>query len=125
MKRAIFQNIKTVPYESGDVIDRANYLSLIFAAAIVTAGKLTLTVTHSDDGATFTPAKDTRLEANDSGTVTTGGVISIDAVGAGDLINVDIDLVGCKQFVKIAVSGTAEEDATYAYTLGDAQYAPV
>jgi hypothetical protein len=126
MKRALFQNVKVAPYASGGVIDHNNFLSLILAAQIATAGTLTLTVTHADapDG-TFIPAPDMRLEANDRGTFTTNGVITIDPVNVGDLVNVDIDLVGSKQYLQIAISGSAAVDAVFAYAIGDAQYAPV
>lgn len=123
MKRELFQNVLVSPYTSGDTIERQNFLSCVFGAAVTAAGKLTLTVTHSDDGSTFEAATDMRLEANDKGTFTTGGVINVD-VEAGDTVNVDIDLVGSKQYIAIAVSGAAAAGATIAYVLGDLRYAP-
>ena len=126
MKRAIFENVLVTPYTAGAVIDRSNFLSAIAAASVTAAGDLTLTVTHCDtaDG-TFVPANDMRLEANDRGTFTEDGVITVEGLAANDLANVDIDLVGSKQFIKIAFSGSAAAGAAYAYALGDAQYAPV
>jgi len=125
MKRALLQNVKVSPYTGGAAIDKNNFLSAIFAASVTTAGALTLTVTHCDTASgAFTPAADTRLEANVKGTKTTNGVISL-TVTANSLVNVDIDLVGCKQFVKIAASGAAATGATFAYALGDPAYAPV
>lgn len=43
-------------------------------------------------------------------------------VNAGDLANMDIDLIGCKEYVKITV--TTNATATYALTLGDPAQAP-
>jgi hypothetical protein len=120
MKRALFQNVQVTPYNSSDIIDRNNFLSAIFGAAVSAAGTLTLVVTHSDDGVTFVPVTDMRLEAAPA-TITTNGTITVD-VAAPQLVNIDIDLVGCKQYVQFTASGVT---AAYAYALGDVQYAPV
>jgi len=126
MKRALFQNVRVAPYDSGEVIDRDNFLSATFAAQVAIPGDLTLTITHCDtEDGDFEPAADMRLEPNDKGTFTTDGVITIGPLDTGELANIDLDLVGCKQFIKIDVSGVASDDAFYAYVLGDAQYAPV
>ena len=126
MKRALFQNVTIAPYNTGAVIDRNNFLSAIVAAAVAEPGDLILTVTHSDtETGTFEPAADMRLEANDKGTFTVDGKITVPDLSEGDLANVEIDLVGCKRFIKIAAAGEAAEDAALAYALGDAQYTPV
>jgi len=126
MKRALFQNVITAPIATGEVIDRDNFLSAILAAKVAAPGDLSLSVTHCDtaDGE-FEKATDLRLEPNDKGTFTVDGEITVVGLAAGDLANIDVDLVGCKRFVKIAASGAAAEDALFAYALGDAQYAPV
>lgn len=123
MKRELLQNVKVAPFTSGAVIDRGNFLSAIVAAAVATAGKMTITVTHSDavDGP-FEAATDARL-APDEGKIE-NGVVEL-TVEVGDNVNLDLDIVGCKQFIKVDVTGAAATNATYAYALGDPQYAPV
>ncbi len=123
MKRELIQNTKVAPYANGDVIDRRGFLSAIFAATIATNGDLIITFTHSDgrDG-TYEPVSDEYVVV-DNGTAT-DGVVTI-TVSAGDTANVDIDLVGCKRYVKITASGAAATGATYAYAIGDPEYAPV
>ena len=125
MKRALLQNVKVAPYESGAVIDRQGFLSAIAAAEIATAGVLTLTVTHSDtSGGTYTAVKDTHILVDENSTIVTDGKIDLTAT-VGEVENVDLDLLGCKPFVKITASGTAATDAVLAYALGDPQIAPV
>ncbi|MCL2707356.1 MAG: hypothetical protein FWE97_04250, partial [Dehalococcoidia bacterium] len=95
MKRALFENVKVTPYTSGGVIDRANFLSLVVGVVIATAGTLTLTATECDaaDG-TFTAVKDTRPFVG----ADVGGALNV-PVAVGNVVNVDVDLVGLKQFV--------------------------
>lgn len=123
MKRELIQNTKVAPYTSGAVIDRLGFLSAIIAAAVGTAGDLTLTFTHSDtEDGTFEAVTDSYI-AVDNG-ATTGGVVTVPAE-AGDTVNVDIDLVGCKQFIKVDIAGDAATASTFAYALGDPANAPV
>ena len=122
MKRELLDNVKVAPYTSGAAIDRQNFLSAILAATVTVAGVLTLTITHSDDNAAFEPITDTRISP-ETGTIT-GGVINLN-VEAGEIVNVDLDLLGCKQYVKVTVSGAAAAGATFAYALGDPADAPV
>jgi hypothetical protein len=132
MKRALLQNVNVAPYESGDVIDRQNFLSMVLAAATIVADTLTLTIAHCDtsDG-TFETVTDTRVFPLENNTfqvvsgnkVIVPGVYDIQTM-ANAVLNVDIDLVGCKQFITITASGNAATDAVFAYVLGDPQYAP-
>ncbi|MEA4901861.1 hypothetical protein [Desulfitobacterium sp.] len=123
MKRELMENVKVAPYTSGAAIDRQNFLSAIVAAEVTAAGKLTLTVTHSDtEGGPFTAVADTHIAPSEG--KTTDGVVEL-TVAAGDKVNLDLDLVGCKKYIKVTASGAAASGATYAYALGDAQYAPV
>jgi len=134
MKRALLENVRVVPYEDGSVIDRQGFLSAIFAAAVSDDGTLTITVAHCDTAeGTFETATDTRiapLEVPTIGSVVGAvptiipGVYSVEAVD-GDIVNIDLDFVGCKQFVTITTSGDAATDALLAYALGDAEYTPV
>jgi hypothetical protein len=125
MKRALLENIKVAPLTSGATIDRLGFLSAIVGAEVTATGTLTLTVTHSDEeSGTFEPVTDTRLEATGLNRATTGGVINVEVEEAGT-VNVDLDLVGCKQFIQVAASGAAAAGAAFAIALGDAQTAPV
>lgn len=122
MKRTLLQNVKVQPYASGDVINRKGFLSAIIAATIATAGALTITITHSDDGTTFVPVTDKKVFPE---TDTTGGALTTEALEKDAIINVDIDLLGLKNFVKITASGTAATDTTFAVALGDSDAQPV
>lgn len=123
MKRNLLQNVKVQPYASGDVIERTGFLSGILGAKIGTTGTLTLTVTHCDtaDG-TFEAVPDERLFPDKK---ITGGVNNVEGLTADDIVNIDVDLVGCKNFVKITASGTAATSTTFALALGDAAVQPV
>lgn len=118
MKRELINNTKVIPYTSGAVVDRGGFLSAILAANVSAAGTLTVAVTHSDTATgTFVPVPDEFI---------TLGENAVDVpVAAGDIANFDIDLVGCKQFVKITVTAGGSAAATYAVALGDPQVAPV
>lgn len=118
MKRELVQNVKAIPYTNGDVIDREGFLSAVVAVSAAADGKMELKVTHSDtaDG-TFVDVTDTRLVVE--------GKAEVDGLKANDIANFDIDLVGCKQFIKVTVSGTASEGAACAVVLGDPAQAPV
>lgn len=123
MKRELMQNVKVAPYTSGAAIDRQNFLSGIVAVKVATAGALTLTVTHCDtEGGAYEAVKDSFI-APTEGAVTNGAVAL--TVKVGDKVNLDLDLVGCKRYIKVTASGAAAADATYATALGDAQNTPV
>lgn len=134
MKRELIENVKVMPYTSAAVIDRDGFLSGIFAASIgtitgsPTAAKLGIAITECDtSGGTYAAVKDTH--------VIVGGEdeweIDLDATTPALDINVDLDLVGCKRFVKITATVTLTGGTTpsstnaYAIALGDAQITPV
>jgi len=129
MKRNLLQNVKTVPHYIGTAIDRQGFLSAVLGASITAAGVLTLTITHCDTATgTFTAPTDTMIAPKEKPTLDAQGnivpgVYNINAEAG--LLNIDIDLVGLKRFVTIAISGTASVGASYAYVLGDAEYQPV
>lgn len=122
MKRALLQNVKVQPYTSGAVIDKTRFLSAILGAVIGTAGTLTITATHSDDGTTFEPVTDKLVFPEKA---TTGGVFTTDTLEIGDIINIDVDFAGLKNFVKLTVSGAAAGSTTLALALGDKSEQPV
>lgn len=114
MKRELLENTKVFPYTGGAIIDRQNFLSAIVGAKATAAGKVTIAVTHCD-------TEDGEFVAVSDAYLTLGNPASV-SVAAGDVVNIDIDLVGCKRFIKIATSGAT---ATYAAVLGDAIISPV
>ena len=122
MKRNLFENIKVQPYTSGDAIEKTGFLSAILGGKIGTAGDLTLTITHSDDGTTYEAVTDERVfpEAK-----TEGGVLTIKNLAKDDVANIDIDLLGLKDYVKITASGAAAANTVLAIALGDAREQPV
>ena len=137
MKRAILKTVKVEPYTSGDAIDREGYLSAVLGvslgAATGTPTGITVKVTFTEcdtEGGSYTPVAD-KLVVPGKTTDDTGAV-TIEADPAGsELHNIDIDLVGCKQFIKATVAvectgGTSPScTATCAIALGDKNENPV
>lgn len=131
MKRELLENVKVQPYTSGDAIDREGYLSAVLGvslgAATSTSTGITVKVTFTEcdtEGGSYTPVAD-KLVVPGKTTDDTGAV-TIEADPAGsELHNIDIDLVGCKQFIKATVAvectgGTSPScTATCAIALGD------
>ena len=122
MKRELLQNVKVQPLTSGSAIDRTGFLSGIIGAVIGTAGALTLTITHSDDGNTFEDVTDKMVFPEKQ---TAGGAFTTEVLAQGDGVNIDIDFVGLKNFVKITASGTAATSTTLALAMGDKHVQPV
>ena len=122
MKRNLFENVRVQPYTSGSAINKLCFLSAIMGAFVGTAGDLTFTVTHSDDGTAFEAIADECVfpEAK-----TTGGIYTIKGLAKDDVINVDVDLLGLKDYIKITASGSAAGSTTLALALGDAEEMPV
>jgi hypothetical protein len=137
MKRELLENVKVQPYTSGDAIDREGYLSAVLGvslgAATGTPTGITVKVTFTEcdtESGSYTPVADKLVVP---GKTTDGtGAVTIEADPAGsELHNIDIDLVGCKQFIKatVAVECTGESTpsctATCAIALGDKNVQPV
>lgn len=122
MKRELLQNVKVQPYTSGDALDRTGFLSGVIGAVIGTAGELTLTVTHSDDNTTYVPVTDKLVFPDKQ---TEGGTFTTEELKVDDVVNIDIDLLGLKNFVKITASGAAASSTTLAVVLGDKHVQPV
>ena len=128
MKRNLFQNVLVMPCKSGDVIDREGYLSAVVGAVVSSGGSMTVTVEHSDDGETFVPVTDERVFTDQQ---TEGGkftfkepVAAEDEEGPVDttgVVNVEVDLLGLKQFVKLTVEGSD----SLAVVLSDSSVQPV
>lgn len=137
MKRELLENVKVQPYTSGDAIDREGYLSAVLGVSLGAATgaptgitvKVTFTECDTEDGS-YTPVAD-KLVVPGKTTDDTGAVtIEADPTGS-ELHNIDIDLVGCKQFIKatVAVECTGGSStsctATCAIALGDKNVQPV
>ena len=135
MKRELFDNVSVV-IGSGKAVDREGYLSAVFAASVgtitgsPTEAKLKLVVEHSDtaDG-TFEVVPDTKLEPEST---SADGVVKNIVVADNDVLQVNLDLLGCKRYIKVTptitfTGGTspAAADASYALVLGDPVIAPV
>lgn len=139
MKRNLLENIKAVPYSTGTAVDRLGFLSAVLGINIATVDAnaiATVTVTDCDtENGTFEAVSDTRIFLDE--TVVTrdseGRFIKSSVsvpVSASELVNIDIDLVGCKQYVKVAVDyaangAAATASATYVLSLGDSGSTPV
>lgn len=137
MKRELLENVKVQPYTSGDAIDREGYLSAVLGvslgAATGTPTGITVKVTFTEcdtKNGSYTPVAD-KLVVPGKTTDDTGAV-TIEANPAGsELHNIDIDLVGCKQFIKATVAVECTDGsspsctATCAIALGDKNVQPV
>ena len=110
MKRALIQNVKVMPYTLETAIDREGYLSAILAASVTAGTSAKVSVTHCDSYEAV--PDDFIVVGKDEASFT-----------ATALVNFDIDLVGCKRYIKINVTGPTT--ATYAVALGDPVEAPV
>lgn len=137
MKRMLLENVQVAPYTSGGAIDREGFISAILGIQLGAptgtptgiAVKVVLTECDTESGG-YTPVAD-KLVVLDKTTDDTGAV-TIDADPAGNqLLNVDLDLVGCKRYIKATVSqsytggSSPSVTATCALALGDAREEPV
>ncbi len=128
MKRTLLENNKVII--SPDIVDRHKFLSAILAikAAGVTEGAtVSIGFKHCDtEDGEFEAVTDTEVCPGfkiDPGT----GMLSGVAVTDSEDINIDIDLIGCRRFVKIMVSADGADSASVqtAIVLGDSSEAPV
>lgn len=139
MKRILFESIKTMPYTPDQPVNRLGALSSVLGIQVSAADPntvATITVSHCDTvGGTYAPVLDERLFLDNTivgrdsaGKITQASTVV--PVAAGELLNLDIDLIGCDQFVKInaeysAAGVAATVTATYALTLGDYNSPPL
>ena len=136
MKRELFDNVMGIANASGAAIDREGYLSAVFAADVgsftgePTGATLSIKVEHCDtDSGSFVAVPDTKLDPEHT---SVEGKLPDIAVADGDAVQVNIDLLGCKRYIKITPTisfegGTSPSagSATYALVLGDPAEAPV
>lgn len=138
MKRELLQNVKVIPYTSGEVLDRSGFLSAVLGIKVssVTGDpdtcKVILKIEHGDSAAgDFTSVTDEMIALGETTMSETIGTLNGIPVEAGESINVDLDLLGCKDFIKITSSfefdggTTPAATASYAVALGDKNISPV
>lgn len=136
MKRELFDNVLVIPGASGTAIDREGFLSAIFSADVgtftgdPTGASLSIKVEHCDEeSGSYVTVPDTKLDPEHTAA---DGMLPTVAVADGDSVQFNIDLLGCKRYIKITPTitfegGTSPEagSAAYALALGDPMEAPV
>jgi len=133
MKRQLLETTKVFPYTQGSAFDRLGFLSAVMGIRVDSADADTvakITVLHCDtDSGTYEAVLDernfldkTQVKRNEKGNLVQTFVEI--PVAAGDLLNLDIDLVGCAQFVKVNVEYTGTVSAAFAVALGDNSFNP-
>lgn len=134
MKRALLENQKVIL--NPGIIDREGFLSAVFAwkvsGEVPEGTTASVMVTHSDtEDGEFEPVTDAEVYPRYRADDKKPGLLSGIAVSGDEDANVDIDLLGCRRFVKIAVSfldkdnGNAEVTHVSAVVLGDSVKVPV
>ena len=136
MKRELFDNVMVIVNASGEVIDREGFLSAVFAADVgsftgePTGATLSVKVEHCDtDSGSFETVPDTKLDPEHT---SKDGVLPAIPVADGEAVQVNIDLLGCKRYIKITPTisfegGPSPESRRAPYCLGqsDDAEAPV
>ena len=104
MKRALFETVAVLPLVSGSVVQRTGYESAVLALTVAQNATATVKVEHCDtqDG-TFEAVGDSRLFV-DNPVNESGEAIVKNEAPAAAVANLDIDMVGCKEFIKITVT---------------------
>ena len=121
MKRALFDTVAVLPFESGSIVPRGGYESAILAVTVATGTKASVSVEHCDtEDGSFETVADSRLFIDNPVDVSGGAIIDNDAP-ADAVANLNIDLVGCKEYIKITITG----GTSAALALGDATDHPV
>lgn len=122
MKRALFETVKVVPYgEEPAAVDRRGYESAVLALKIESSKTAVVNVKTADTAeGPFEAVGDSRLFIDNP--VNESGDAKVEnTTGAETVANLDIDLIGCKQFVQITVT----DGTPFALALGDATDCPV
>jgi len=113
MKRALFDTVKVRPHAIADAIDREAYLSLVLGI-VCSAATATPSVTFKLQHAATSDGS--FVDVPDELAIITKQPISLAKNGVYQL---NVDLLGCKRFVKVVptIEGTAT--LAYALALGD------
>jgi len=137
MKRELFDNVKLIGKANDVAIDRAGFLSGVLAVSVgaITGdpdeSALSITITHADsEDGEFVAVTDTMIGLEEH--PSSNGVFNKISVDSVDQISVNLDLIGCKRFIKItpAIQFTGGTDPTastvsYALVLGDPGASPI
>lgn len=137
MKRELFDNVKLIGKANDVAIDRAGFLSGVLAVSVgaitgePTESSLSITITHADtEDGEFEAVTDAMIGLEEH--PSTNGVFNKITVESVDQVSVNLDLIGCKQYIKITpviefTGGTdpAASNASYALVLGDPSVSPV
>jgi hypothetical protein len=137
MKRELFDNVKLVVKADNAVIDRIGCLSGVLAVSVgaitgnPTASDLSIAISHADtEDGTFKPVTDAMIGMEEH--PSKDGVLNKIAVKSNDMLSINLDLLGCKQFIKITPSikftggsTPAATNASYALVLGDPSNSPL
>ena len=119
MKRTLFEQIKVLPYEAGYSIERNGCLSAVLGIECSEAtGTPTMTValSHCDtEDGVFDGVPDTRALLFQQPV----------ALAEGGVYNLNIDMLGCKRFVKITPTIIGTATCVYALAVGDGDHHPV
>jgi hypothetical protein len=115
MKRNLLENVGVMPYTPGQTVDRLGALSAVLAVQFAADTTAKVTLTHSDEpDSGFEPVLDERLFLGETriALAPDGKPAEVSAeitAKAGQVANLDIDLICCKRCVKIHVApaGTA------------------
>lgn len=120
MKRELLQNVKILPYTSGDALDTTGFNSVVIGAIAGSAGTLTITITQSDskDGV-YDDIKNIQIFVDRTSHKDNAGVIDIENVESGNEININVDIIGLKNYIKITATGAASSGTSLAVALGD------
>lgn len=114
MKRALLENVKVIPYTLGTAIDRDGFLSAIVAANITAGDSAGIEVTHCDEeSGSYVAVPDDFVVLGEKNVSVSGAA----------LVQFYLDLVGCKRYIKVNITGPST--AVYAVALGDAREVPV
>ncbi len=122
MKRTLFDTVKIVPYDAtAAALDRRGYESAVLALSVEAGKTAAVTVTTCDtETGTFVAVEDSRIFIDNP--VNSSKAAAIKNEGTEAVVaNLDIDLIGCKQFIKITVT----DGTPFAVALGDATDYPV
>lgn len=121
MKRALFDTVAVLPFTSGSITQRMGFESTILSLTVAAGKTATVKVEHADtEDGTFEAVSDTRLFV-DNPVDKDGNALVKNETEAEAVANLNIDLIGCKEFVKI----TATDGTLSALALGDATDHPV
>ncbi len=119
MKRELFENVKVIPGGTGAAIDRTGFLSAVLGVSAKAADTVKVKVEHADTA-------DGVFKVLDDPFAGVTGALQDVIVEADETVNICIDLIGCRQYVRISVEGSAEgQTISSALVLGDPATAPV